>query len=434
MKKIILYTILILSIYSCKEDQPIGSGNEEILEVTQNEFELTDFVWKKMIDRPSLPKNYDSFYPFIHEGKVVFNNWKLGGFVAFDLKTGETIWDNRGSSNEEHLPVKPIKIDNNIYTIKTSELRKVNLDNGEIELAYSWPKDDEYMDYEFNIDGNTLYADVHEFAVASTFSGWASCTLDRLEEADWKYIDRQYMINNNNYQRHFGAPSFHINAKGEKLMIYSCIYATLAFEDQYARIEAYNLDNGELEWSNENSLGGSLLLPLKEENKVYYAEGKSIHCVDAESGNTIWRTGDGVLDEVNIEESIIPYKDMLIVLCNEGGRTVAISKEDGSLRWEQSFGGWQGQLYHKGSRGYTANFYKDRLYYVNGWGRLISMDPNDGSYRSFKFPQYEIDEELDLDLFEQDFKQGHMIISEDGIIYSADGIRFLAFEVPDKDM
>mgnify|MGYP003865572415 CR=1 FL=1 len=424
---------LILLFSSCNKEEELGSDKDSEFIEEEIEFELTEFLWKKMIDRPTYPRKYHSYYPFIYEGKVIFNNWQLEGYVAMDLETGEEIWNNRGQTNSERLPAKPIKVKNKIYTIKASGLREINLDNGEIEVGYLWPVSNEYMDYEFNIDNNTLYADVHEFANAVTFSGWVSCPLDRLEEQEWTYFDRQFMINNHGYQRHLAAPVFFEKPNGEKLMIHFSVYADLGFQNEYFKIEAYNLDKGEPEWVNENSTGGSLLIPYMEDNKIYFTDNKVIHCVDAGTGKTLWRTAEGSLDQLNAAGSMVPYKNSLIVMCRDG-RTVAIDKEDGQIIWEQPFEGWEAQLYHKGADPHTANIYNDRLYYVSAWGRLISMDPNNGSYRSFMFPQFETDEELELELFEQDFNDSHIVISEDGIIYTADGIRFLAFEVPDKDM
>ena len=434
MKNYTIFFIIVILFFSCKNEEQLGNNIDPNLPEDQVEFELTDFKWKKMIDRPTYPRKYDSFYPFIHEGKVIFNNWRLEGFVAMDLETGETVWDNRGQTNDAYLPMSPVKIKNKIYTIKSSGLREINLDNGEIEVGYLWPVANEFMDWEFNINENILYAEVSEYATASTFSGWVSCPLDRLEDQDWTYFDRQFMINNNGYQRHIGAPTFYDKPNGEKLIIYPVVYATLAFSDEYHRIEAYNIDKGMLEWSNENGFDTNLYVPYMDGNRIYFSGSNYVHCVDALTGKTIWKTADGSVDNVINVGGVIPYEDMLIVLSRQDGRTVAINKEDGSVIWEQPFEGWEAQLYHIGAETNTANIYNDRLYYVSSWGRLISMDLSNGSYRSFKFPQFETDEELELELFEQGLNNGHIVISEDGIIYTADGIRFLAFEVPDKNM
>jgi len=84
-----------------------------------------------------------------------------------------------------------------------------------------------------------------------------------------------------------------------------------------------------------------------------------------------------------------------------------------------------------GTSGFTANIYNDKLYYINDWGSLISISVNDGSsFRRYALPDKVYLENSKIELFEPSFKHQHMTISDDGVIFTSDGFRFLAFDVP----
>jgi len=251
---------------------------------------------------------------------------------------------------------------------------------------------------------------------------------------NWSRVNKSEFVNDTSYTYYTSA--IYKNHLDEEVLIH--IKGTnpnpLIQNDNIGELVAFNIDKNSIEWSARIDYvnGAKLIL---DEDRVY-VHGFETICVDAKNGEIIWSFGeeDGFTDQLHWGAGLFLYENMLIAL-GHAYQVVALDKFTGDKLWDISISSEYvtDESDAGGSEPYTANVYNGRLYYTSISGSLMSVDLKDGSYRRFHLPEEDYIKELDRTLNDKDFGNMHLTISEDGIVYASDGLRFMAFEVPDKN-
>jgi len=395
---------------------------------------LSEFIWDVAIDSTTIKEKirYSSEYPVFYNGRVIFNNHKLGGFTALDMISGEKVWDNRGSANTRQLTNNPIQEKDKSYYVSASRLQVLNLQNGIIEVNRLWSNSDEHLKNGINIFEGDLYGEIGEFGNSNYFSEWVVSSINDLSFENWNGFDRSTPNTNGGFRRLVGTPDFYTMNNGDRLMIYASGEVLPDWSDKHNTIRAFNLDKNHYEWiKTDIDVEGGFNRPIaQEENRLYYAM-ENYYCVDAITGVTVWKVGsESITSDLSFGAGKFIYENNLISVARDN-QILALDKMTGEVIWSVTMSNNDEFYKANGSELNTANIYRDRLYYISGWGRLISMNLEDGSFRQYYLEERPYIEKYDIELFEPTFKGQHMIISEDGIIYTSDGYRYLAFEVPD---
>jgi len=157
-------------------------------------------------------------------------------------------------------------------------------------------------------------------------------------------------------------------------------------------------------------------------------------CQNAETGELIWRAEPRFFEETFAFGAGMHVVGDKIVAIGRNQKNVGVDKYTGDVKWFANFDANHPQRKAGGSQQYALDIYQGRIYYISGFGQLVSLNPDNGDVRVYYFPDRPIIEEYDIQLFEPSFKFNGMTISDEGIVYLSEGLRFLALEVPDKDL
>ncbi len=432
--KYLYIAILSFLFVSCNSMEHDIEQDLQIPNTVHDKQTISSFLWQVPIEESSIlkRKKLSSLHPILYKDKVIFNNFELSGFVALDQESGEVEWDNRGSTNPNYVAFPPIVEDNKMYYVKTGGIREINLDNGNLEAGYLWPNTDEYLDIRINKIGDKIYAPLGEFKMNEKFSEWVSCDLDKISIQDWSHNFRITPAENNGLKRIFHKPQAYRNNAGQNLMIYSYVDADKDWKVHKDNMVAVNLDTGATAWELKEFVNYPLEneAALIEDNRMYVRSGREVFCINAENGEIIWMVDGFLVDDILSKGGGIKIKDNKLIVCGLQKHIFALDKMTGDLIWSLKSDNNRSDEFAQGSVYNTANIYKDKLYYISAWGSLMVVDINTGNYSRYHLPTREKLKEYSVSLFEHSFKDQSLIINEEGIAFTSDGYRFLAFEVP----
>lgn len=438
MKYLYLFSIIVF--FSCGEeslDIPPTSPPEEV----KDERIIDTFLWEVVIDPETIRSQrlYTIDRILKHEENVVFFVRGMEGFVSLNMHDGSIHWDNRGTLENSPIVSTPFKIGSKIYYVRTSSIVNLDLDNGQRDLKELWPIESEFQGASLRIYNNTVYGKLSEFGNNPFFTEWIRVPFDRLESPiPWTRFAR--WDGTEDIKRGIGPPFFYKTTKGIDLMVFGASRfdtggpATYTILDH--TITAYDLNADTVAWVRtfEEDLGGTNQSSVLDEERFYSPYRLGLKCLDVENNALLWSLDETQLGlDLATGAGLHIYEDKLLAF--GGLNTIkAFNKYTGKELWRQDLGINDDDWFAQGSAENTVNYYNGRVYYMSSWGQLVSLDPNDGSIRRYFLDKRPVIEEYDVELFEPNFKFSAMTISEDGIIYTSEGFRFLAFEVPDKDL
>ena len=435
-----LYFFSFLIIFSCQEevlDLP-PPPPEEIVD----ERIIDTFLWEKVIDPETIQNNrlYFIDHTLIHEDNVVFYVPGMKGFVSLNLQDGTTHWDLRGMQDGLSLLQSPLKHGSEIYYVRNSSILNLDLNNGQSSVRELWPIETEFQNVSLSMYKNVMYGNIKEYGNNPFFTEWIKVPIDDLvSPIPWTRFGRYN--GTDDVKRPFGRPYFYRTTEGVDLMIFGASrILTFGGPTPYTvldnTVSAYDINADSIIWEHTfpEDLGGINQNRIMEEERLYSPFRLGLNCLDVENKEVLWNLDEKELGlDLSTGAGLHIYEDKLLAF--GGLHTIkAFDKYTGEQLWRLDLDINDEDWFAQGSKKNTVNYYNGRVYYISSWGNLVSLDPNDGSYRHYFLDKRPVIEEYDVELFEPNFKFSAMAISEDGIIYTSEGFRFLAFEVPDKDM
>lgn len=431
-------------LFSCpKDDDIMVSMTEppEELEPIENENLIDSFLWAVPVDSSTI-RNRDQYivrHALIHENLVMFHTPELEGWVALDGKTGETVWDNRGQLNKAEIFDSPIQYGEFMYYMRTSSFLKINMTNGNLELKELWPVADEFQYNCLGIDRDKVYSIIDEFNnIGPAFEAWLSIPIDEIVSPplEWKRFNSYFSSENNEVKQGSGTPVFYSDINGHRNMIYASNNRTSNLINTVNNtVTSYDLDADSIKWIKEVSDFGAFGTgTIIDEDRVYNIVDSSMVCISAETGETLWKADPRFFNETFAFGAGMHVVGDKIVAIGTNSKNVGLNKYTGEAVWFVNYDANHLDRDAGGSRQFAVDIYQGRIYYISGSGQLVSLNPDTGSVRRYYLPDRPIIEEYDIQLFEPSFRLNGMTISDDGIVYLSEGLRFLALEVPDKDM
>jgi outer membrane protein assembly factor BamB len=443
MRKVnfILYFIFSL-LFSCLNlddlpEQYVPTIDEEEEEEEELNFiPIDSFKWTKVIDVDYLRANRSLSTRFtqLHGNKIIFNLFEQGGFVAFDKSNGDLQWDNRGSFSELSF-LYPSVLDGELFYINRSGVRAIDLNSGGILHNESYFINNQYLNKDFGIYEDKIYIHVDDYKyIEPIFNEWIVADIKSINQNNWTHFNRITPDMNDGYKRTYHFPNFYEDKNGNSQIVYVGQESNDLFITGWLSLFSYNLDADSLEWSviNFSPVGGLTQAPIIDEGRIYTLGQERAFCFSAETGDVIWEIGAPImLDKLTGYADFFIHEDKLVIT-GKHDQTICLDKHTGATIWSNKFPDSNpDSRYRGGANRFTANVYNDKLYYINGNGSLVSMNMSDGrNFKTYAFRQWVFLDEYDVELFEPTFSKNHMIISDDGVIYTSDGYRFLAFDVP----
>ena len=442
MYRIIFISFASLFLFSCPNDdriEVIGPGPDVKIPM-DDEFVIDSFLWAVPVDSNTI-RNVDKFlvpHVLLHEDLVISHVPDLEGWVALDAKTGETVWDNRGQLSDVRIADKPIQHGDNMYYTRTSSFLKLNMNTGILELKELWPPTTEFQRSFSTIDDGVIYTTITDFNNAvPDFEEWIRISVDEIVSPplSWTRFSKYESVNNNDVVRASGDPHFFNDTNGHKNMIYGSNNRTAdLIHTVNNTVTSYDLEADSIKWSKEvGKFGAFQTSGIIDEDRLYYLVDSSLICLNAETGDLLWKANPNYFDVTYAFGAGMHIAGNNLVAIALDRKTVGLNKFTGDLVWLNDYDANHPDRLASGSQQFSLGFYNDRIYYISGWGQLISLNPFDGTIRRFHLPDRPVIEEYDIQLFEPSFKFNGMTVSDDGVIYLSEGLRFLALEVPDKN-
>lgn len=437
-----LIIISLVLFFSCKDDNVIAPPPPPPEEVVDERI-IDTFLWEKVIDPETIQNQrlYFIDHTLIHEDNVVFYVPGMGGFVSLNLQDGSTYWDTRGTLDGAGIVQVPIKLGSDILYTRTSSMVSFNLDNGLRNFKELWPNETEFQNIPIRIYKNKLYGNVKEYGTRPAFNEWIKVPLDKLASpVPWERFGKYLASENNDIDRWSGNSLFYETKSGVDLMLFGASYVTYGgpspFTVESRTISAFDINADTVAWERTlppGPVGGVTSRKLDEE-RLYIPINRGLTCLDVENNMVLWSLDPATLDmDLSNGAGLHIYEDKLMAF--GGLNTIkAFDKYTGAELWRLDLGINDEDWHAQGSNDKTVNFYNDRIYYLSSWGNLVSLNPDDGTIRHYFLEDRPTIAGYDVELFEPDFDHSAMVISEEGIVYTSDGFRFLAFEVPDKDL
>jgi len=397
---------------------------------------IDSFKWTSVIDERllNIHKSVFTHFPLINNGKVVYNIFEQGGFVALDIDNGHLKWDNRGDFNRHPIP-HPLEYNDILIYPNAGGVRSFNLNSGNVNHNFSLSFENKYLNTDFGFYNDKIYIHLDDLKNTNpVFDEWISSDINSLGNESWDHFNRIEAKANNGFKRTYYNPSFLKDKDGNDNMIYLVQESNNLFKTGELHLISYNITADSIKWINRNfaKVGGLSKAPIIEDNRIYVLGKEQLNCFDVETGLENWNVGSPIIkDKIYGYSDLILHEDKIIVMGNTE-QILCLNKMNGSIIWSKTFLDKNiKDLKDGGSSAYTANIYNDKLYYINDWGYLISISVNDGSsFRRYALPDKVYLEDAKVELFEPSFKHQHMTISDDGVIFTSDGFRFLAFDVP----
>ena len=435
MKNILLFFI-ILQIWTCKKKTFIDPYPDPPIYV--DNFVIDSLLWEIPID-PNLGGARNTITPPIYyKNMVIFPNFEKRGYVALDVHSGRIIWDNRGKLQIGYFPSKPYIYENTFYVVAKQRLWEINMDTGNFIVHNDISDEDNRIVQSLNIYNDTLYFPlISRDVVEETFFSWNKCPINSISKENTRKIFRFDTKDFDNLDIGPGYSNISKNNNGEDILLFHMGH----FTRDYSKIDSldspfffsalsYNLAKDTIEWYQKNlTTSGWTGDVIVENERLYltkYTQG--VICLDINTGEIIW--------EFTIKEDFssgavgLKIIGEIAVLIGRNFQSFGLNKYTGQKIWENDFSNKQDNS--RGSLGRTASFYNSKLYYSSGRGHLNSLNVKTGESTTYHLPKRVDLTKWNILMKELDFQHMPVIVTDDGIIVTTDGYRFLGFEVPDK--
>lgn len=438
--RLVLLFIICSFLFSCPEDEvPAQTVSQPEIVIDGDEYLIDTFLWDIAIDSSTIRVKKKHFiqHIFLYENLVVFHVPSQGGFVSMDSKSGEIVWDTRGDVDFFELSKSPLLHDGHLYYVRHSSFLKVNLANGAVEVRELWSNEIEFLENDLSIYDGEIYGRIENYdRIKPFFEEWIRLPLNEVNSPlNWTRFNKYLADDNNGIIQGSGKPFFQKNEDGKKLLFY---HSHNFLEDFITTVNStvacYDFDQDEIIWRTVVNKDGAFdsTSHLIDGERLYYAVDGSMVCLNNKTGEILWTADPSVFNETLAFGAGSHIVNDNIILLGRNNKVITLNKYTGETVWINDFRIGHENYGASGSQNFSFNLYNGRVYYLSISGELVSLDPSNGDTRRFYLPDRPYLEEYDIHLFEPSFKLQGMKISDDGIVYLTEGLRFLAFEVPDK--
>ena len=348
---ILLIVTLVCSLVSCKPD--------DCPEPIENQ---SPIVWKKGLERSGLTSTshtYNGNIIFGHPSERANNYW----VYCLDAETGDSIWQTRIVTPFEFSPndneESQIYQDKIVFSSR-KRMFVLNADNGQILWKYEDPNN--YVGVSV-LDGYIYIADL----INKTESTMYRFDINSGTKEKLFTINRSEY--GSNYSPHLMMPVKWVHPNGDEILVLqNRTYGWFTDMESKMDILAWNLTADSMLWYRENiDERGSMSRPAIDGNKVYFLGTWDAHCIDAATGNTLWKyhvdeTAGGSFATANI----LLIDDKLIIK-PDNDHMHAVNKETGEMIWRNN---------ETASMPGLLRVHQDTIWF--GSGGVLAIDANTG--------------------------------------------------------
>ena len=381
---------------------------------------IDELTWEKFIDEDNLEdrNRFSPKFPILYNDMIIYaipTRESLNGLIALDRFTGEEVWNNYDQLNLEFVWSEPIIADGMMHFVVDQVFTTIDLTDGTVVNHFTWENTNEDLSDDLVIFEDNLYLSVERQNGDIISSEWLVSPANNVSP-------QSFVRFNQDDRAHFGKPSFHKRANGENLMIYlSCTPTN--------EIVAYNLSTNQIEWRAEDISEEGLFYGMElDEQRLYIVLGLSMFAYDLDTGEQIWGEKHFINDLVD-RVGLLQHEDKIYAV---GSEVYLIDKATGNVDWWQ-----QGVVLDEGNRGNASRnkdkpiLYNDKIYFGGeSSGHLLSVDVNTQAFDYFYIEDEKTVEGIAVPFQPLDFNDSGFAVADDGIMYSFDRYRFIAFEAP----
>ena len=361
--------------------------------------------------------HYNSFDPIYWNHNVLFSA-KIDGREILRMRnanTGKLIWEwnEHLSPNNRFSHSKFVHKGNLIYCT-SNEVYSINLETGQTIWGYKNPTG--AGSPFINVIGDYVYH-VHEpFGVKDSVVFLVRAHVD---VGVWDTI---YSVKTQNgYTPSLHPPGFWVNPQGDTILFFQNRQWNFPAGDGQIDLIAYNLTKGSTlyEIIDLDPQGDSNVRPpLIWEDKIYFIGVRTVYCIDAPTGEIIWKKYFSEVGEHLWTCNILIAENKLIV--NPDNQNLyALNPHTGEEIWKETNSGstcWDDMVFYKG------------IVYFGSWGegRLYAVDAQTGEHIwAEQSPNKAKDSRANINT-------GVAINPDLGYIYTADGFFAMCIKLPER--
>jgi outer membrane protein assembly factor BamB len=407
--------VISLLLFSCNkgEDDLIPTPNPcDTCQVSNSKLQM---VWQEplWIDTG----HYNSSDPIYWNDNVLFSAKIDGGEILRmrNANTGKLIWEwnEHLSPNNRFSHSKFVHKGNLIYCT-SNEVYSINLENGQTIWAYKNPTGNGlpfisvFGDYVFHTHVSGKFPNLTSYLVRAN-----------INEGVWDTI---YTIKmKDGYTPFVSPPGIWINPHGDTILISQNRSYNYPASDGQIDLIAYNMNKDSIlyEIIDLDPQGDSNVRPpLVWEDKVYFIGVRTVYCIDAPTGEIIWKKYFSEVGEHLWTCNILIAEDKLIV--NPDNQNLyALDPHTGEEIWKETNSGstcWNDMVFYEG------------VVYFGSWGegRLYAVDAQTGEHIwAEQSPNKAKDSRANINT-------GVAINPDLGYIYTADGFFAMCFKLPER--
>ena len=385
---------------------------------------INEFTWQTLVDEAAISNDENSSvrYPVGYENMVVYSNSNSSsdrdGFVALDRTTGSEVWSNFGQMELGLVSEEPTVVFGVLHIANENTFKSIDLSSGSIlnDVAVDVVGEEELSELIGVFEGN-VYTNVEIQNGFDVTSEWLASPISNASPESFVRFNQSDVGD-------IGKPVFHRNANDEVLMIYSSSFPRAA-------ITAYNLSTNQVEWEIDNFATAGVFSDIEvDANGIYVAVGLSMLALNPSTGAEIWSRTHFINDLEN-EDGLVQDDTRIYAV---GSEVYIIDKISGDLIWTaQGFERDNGPFVPL-RNGFKPVLYQNNLYFTDrsAEGLLIWVDLNDMDMDFFFIRESDV-VEINGDPVRVDglnFQDSGLAVSNEGIIFTHDRLRFLAFDAP----
>lgn len=324
--------------------------------------------------------------PIKHEDNIIYHDRDL---MSINTRTGMTNW----ALNLGYIPnfENAVKYKDAIYlTTGGNIMFGVDINTGEIIFEYKWPGHENLHD-EILIDDGVMFVSVNDCDYK--YSSFAYCPLESLRSGEWIYFNRKDAIANESEYTSIRKKVIFTNENKHKIIIaMTSVGSIYAPTTKVELLEAFNVNNNEIEWASEDYNGKGFLGQMLLYKDQFILRGRDhLMGINQKTGFQIWEKNVNEYASSLSQGSTFFIHENKLYLFNlkhvfatysndtsrkEVARAYDLNK-DMALIWK-SYAGADSFQDEQGISKYTFNIVEDKIYYISDVGYLMDMDISTG--------------------------------------------------------
>jgi outer membrane protein assembly factor BamB len=322
--------LLLLATFGCKKNSYIQvSYPVRFTDECTDSLNNLRSVWKVVIRKDTL-RGIASHIVNNGTELLVFQGEGQGSSTLYNKSTGATIWQRNGFEKNEY-PSQPYALYFNKSSIIASNNRHIT-SYSKVNGAEQWNTrefDNYYLHFRASMINGFLYTGLtkgNQFYDSNYF-------LIRLNLVNPLKYDTLFELKRTDHFGYMGGtepPALHINSNSDSILLFKfrTVLTNSQINTSRCFLYAYNLSQRKVQWRLDSlDYDGSIDPPIIEGNKCYVQGFGTIFCLNAETGEVIWKGWCG--GRLPGGSNMISYKDRIAVVTLDG-RFLCFNKETGA--------------------------------------------------------------------------------------------------------